>query len=100
MNACILAARNGAALIGAFISPKEKQVQEAAIKERLPVICLVVHGFSEYYKPVGSFMEACSRGLMLFLTEASDETRSRKGITRKECEALNALAEEMAISSQ
>ena len=96
MNGCILAARNGAVLIGAFISPKEKQVREAAIKEGLPVICLVSQGFSEYYKPIGGFMEACSRGLMLFLTETADETSSRKGITRKECERLNALAEEMA----
>lgn len=96
MNGCILAARDGAALIGAFISPKEKQVREAAIKERLPVICIVSHGFSEYYKPIGSLMEACSHGLMLFLTEATDEANSRKGITRKECERLNALAEEMA----
>ena len=100
MNGCILAARNGAVLIGAFISPREKQVQEVAIKEGLPVICLVVHGFSKYYKPIGSFMEACSRGLLLFLTENIDETSSRKGITRKECEGLNALAEEMARSSQ
>lgn len=99
MNGCILAARKGAVLIGAFISPKEKQVQEVALKEGLPVICLVSHGFSEYYKPTGSFMEACSRGLMLFLTKATVDTSSRKGITRKECQELNALAEEMARES-
>ena len=44
-------------------------------------------------------MEACSRGLMLFLTKATTETSSRKGITRKECQELNALAEEMARKS-
>ena len=96
MNGCIFAARKGAALIGAFISPKEKQVREAALKEGLPVICLVSQGFSEYYKPIGGFMDACSHGLMLFLTETSEETGSRKGITREECKTLNALAEEMA----
>lgn len=99
MNNCILAARKGVVLIGAFISPKEKQVQEEAIKEGLPVICLVPHCFSEYYKPNGVFMDACSQGLMLFMTEATADANPRKGITRKECQELNALAEEMARES-
>lgn len=96
MNGCILAARKGAALIGAFISPKEKLVLEVALKEGLPVIYLVPHGFSDYYKPTGNHMEACAQGRMLFLTEASADTNPRKGITREECKVLNALAEEMA----
>ena len=74
----------------------EKLVLEVALKEGLPVIYLVPHGFSDYYKPTGNHMEACAQGRMLFLTEASADTNPRKGITREECKALNALAEEMA----
>ena len=95
MNLCIVAARQGAALIGPFISPKEKQVLEVALKEGLSVIVLLPHGLSEFYKPVGMFMEACAQGKMLFLTEASAEENPRKRISREECQRLNAIAEEM-----
>ena len=100
MNGCIIAARKGAVLIGAFISPKEKQVLEVAINEGLPVVYLVIHGFSEYYKPVGNLMEPCTQGKILLLTEASAETSPRKSISREECNCLNAHAEEfMQIST-
>lgn len=95
MNDCIVTAKKGAVLIGAFISPKEKQVLEVALKEGLPVIVLLPHGLSEFYKPVGMFMEACAQGKMLFLTEASAEESPRKRISREECQKLNTIAEEM-----
>ncbi|MBR5984744.1 MAG: transposase [Bacteroidales bacterium] len=95
MNDCIVTARKGTVLIGAFISQKEKQVLEVALKEGLPVIILLPHGLSEFYKPVGMFMEACAQGKMLFLTDASDEESTRKRISREECQRLNAIAEEM-----
>lgn len=94
MNSCIVAARNGAVLLGAFISPKEKQVLEVALNESLPIIVLLPHGFSEYYKPIGKFMEACAHGNMLFLSEAS-EGSPHNGISREMCIKLNAIAEEM-----
>ena len=95
MNDCIVTARKGAVLIGAFISPKEKQVLDVALKEGLPVIILLPHCLSEFYKPVGMFMEACAQGKMLFLTDVSEEEISRKRISREECQRLNAIAEEM-----
>jgi len=95
MNACIVAARNGTVLIGAFISPKEKQVLEVALNESFPIIVLLPHGFSEYYKPVGKFMEACAQGKILFLSEASSEENLQRGISREKCVSLNAIAEEM-----
>ena len=96
MNRCIVKARQGAALIGPFISPWEKLVLEAALREGLPVIQLVPNGFSNYYKPSGGFLDTCSRGKMLFMTEATADAPFSKRITRKECIALNALAEELA----
>lgn len=96
MNQCIVAARQGAALIGPFISPKEKMVFDQAVKERLPIILLVQYGLSDYYKPQGGYFDACSQGDLLLMTEASPETPSPKRITREECVALNALAEELA----
>ena len=95
MHECIVAARKGAVLVGAFISPKEKQVLEMAVAEGLPVIFLVPYSFSEYYKPTGKLIEMCTKGKMLFLTEVSSEVSPRRSISREECNTLNALAEEM-----
>ena len=95
MNDCIIAARKGAVLVGAFISQKEKKVFEVAINEGLSVVYLLPYGISEYYKPIGNLMEPCAQGKMLFLTEASAETSPRKSITREECNHLNAIAEEL-----
>lgn len=98
MNQCILAARQGAALVGAFISPKEKQVLEVAIQEELLVIYLVPHGFSDYYKPSGNLMNACAKGKMLFLTDSSSDVHPHHSISREECNRLNAIAEVLAGS--
>lgn len=95
MHECIVAARKGAVLVGAFISPKEKQVLEMAVAEGLPVIFLVPYSFSEYYKPTGKLIEMCTKGKMLFLTEVSSEVSPRRSISREVCNTLNALAEEM-----
>lgn len=83
-------------MIGPFISPWEKLVLEAALQEGLPVIQLVPNGFTNYYKPSGGFLNACSRVKMLFMTEATSEDPFSKRITREECIALNTLAEELA----
>lgn len=99
INDCIVAARNGAVLIGAFISPKEKLVLDIALNEGLPIIVLLPHGLSEYYKPIGKFMEACAHGKILFLTEASSEESPQKGISREQCVRLNVIAEEMMEES-
>lgn len=99
MNECITSARKGTVLVGAFISPKEKQVLEIAIKEVLPIILLVPYSFSEYYKPAGNLIEMCTKGKILFLTEVSSETYPRRSISREECNILNALAEELMQNS-
>ena len=96
MNCCIVKARQGVVLIGPFISPWEKMVLDVALREGLPIIQLVPNGFSNYYKPPGGLIDACSRGKMLFMTEAAFEDSFSKRITREECIALNALASELA----
>lgn len=99
MNECIIAARKGAVLVGAFISHKEKRVLEIAIAEGLFVIFLVPYGFSEYFKPTGNLIEMCTKGKILFLTEVSDEVSTRRSISREECNTLNSLAEKMMQNS-
>ena len=115
MNACILSARKGTVLIGAFISEYEKQVRDEALREGLPVIQLCHEQFYNLYKPSGDLFDACTTGHLLLLHEegmsantptaqhATPSLRnpyweSLRKITREQCKALNALAEELASS--
>ena len=116
MNACILSARKGSVLIGAFISEYEKQVRDEALHEGLPAIQLCHEQFSNLYKPSGDLFDASSTGLLLLLHEEGESAttptarpaapslrnpywESLRKITREQCKALNALAEELAFGS-
>lgn len=96
MNRCIIAARQGKVLIGAFISEYEQQVRTVALAEGHTVIQLTTDVLTEYYKPYGSLFDACSNGQLLLLSQRKGECGYSRRITRTECNALNALAEEIA----
>ena len=96
MNGCIIAARQGKALVGAFISEYEQQVRTVALEEGHTVIQLTTDVLTEYYKPYGSLFDACSNGQLLLLSQREGECGYSRRITRTECNTLNTLAEEMA----
>ena len=96
MNGCILAARQGKALVGAFISEYEQQVRAVALSEGLPVIQLTTDVLTECYKPSGVLFDACSSGRLLLLAQQEGECGFSRRITRAECTTLNTLAEEIA----
>ena len=94
MNGCILAARQGTVMVSPFISPKEKEVQTVLLAEKHSFILLADNGFREYYKPSDSLFDACASGRVLILSPwPYDE--GKRHITRSECIALNAMAEEI-----
>ena len=96
MNRCIIAARQGKVLIGAFISEYEQQVRTVALAEGLTVIQLTTDVLTKYYKPYGSLFDACSNGQLLLLSQREGECGYSRRITREECNTLNTLAEEIA----
>ena len=96
MNRCIIAARQGKVLIGAFISEYEQQVRTVALAEGHTVIQLTTDVLTEYYKPYGSLFDACSNGQLLLLSQREGECGYSRRITREECNTLNTLAEEIA----
>ena len=96
MNRCIIAARQGKVLIGAFISEYEQQVRAVALAEGYPVIQLTTDVLTECYKPSGVLFDACSAGHLLLLSQQEGECGFSRRITRAECNMLNTLAEEMA----
>ena len=96
MNACILAARQGRVLVGAFISEYEQQVRAVALREGHAVIQLTTDLLTDYYKPSGELFDACGRGQVLLLSQRTTLDSFSRRITRAECNTLNAIAEELA----
>ena len=87
----LTAARQGTVLISPFISAGERQVEEAAMQERLPLVKLLDNGFAPYYKPQGQDFDACAEGRLLLLTPY-DYTTQKVILTRSMCNNLNVLA--------
>ena len=96
MNNCILAARQGRVLVGAFISEYEQQVRAVALREGHAVVQLTTDLLTDYYKPSGELFDACGRAQVLLLSQRTTLDSFSRRITRAECNTLNALAEEIA----
>ena len=94
MNSCVLKARQGVVLVSPFISPQEKQVMDVLLRERHPFILLADNGFRDYYKPIDSLFDACAAGRLLILSPWTYDANKRH-ISRADCVALNAMAEEI-----
>ena len=94
MNGCVLAARKGIVMVSPFISPHEKRVMQVLLQEQHPFILLTNNGFRDYYKPADALFDACAAGRMLILSPWSYD-EGRRHISRSECVALNAMAEEI-----
>ncbi len=97
MNGCVLAARGGSVMVSPFISPDEKRVMAVLLQEQRPFILLADNGFRDYYKPTEALFDACAAGRVLILSPWPYDG-GKKRISRADCVALNAMAEE--ISSQ
>lgn len=94
MNGCVLAARKGAVMVSPFISPQEKQVMRVLLQEQRPFVLLADNGFRDYYKPADELFDACAAGRLLILSPWP-YNEGKRHISRSECVALNAMAEEI-----
>ena len=94
MNSCVLAARKGVVMVSPFISTYEKQVMHVLLREQHPIIVLADNGFRDYYKPSDVLFDACASGRVLILSPWPYDA-NKKHISREECKALNAMAEEI-----
>ena len=95
MNSRVLDARRGVVMVSPFISPHEKQVMQVLLAEQLPFILLADNGFRDYYKPTDALFDACAAGRLLILSPWQYD-QGKRHITRADCMALNAMAEEIA----
>ena len=97
MNGCVLAARHGSVMVSPFISPDEKRVMNVLLKEQHPFILLTDNGFRGYYKPADALYDAVAAGRVLILSPWAYDSAKRH-ISRADCIALNAMAEEITIA--
>jgi len=97
MNSCVLKARKGVVMVSPFISPQEKQVMQVLLKEQRPFVLLTDNGFREYYKPADYLFDACAAGRLLILSPWPYDGGKRH-ISRADCVALNAMAEEICLT--
>lgn len=94
MNSRVLMARKGVLMVSPFISPQEKMVMQVLLKEKHPFVLLTDNGFHDYYKPADALFDACADGRLLILSPWLYDDGKRH-ISRSECVALNAMAEEI-----
>ena len=94
MNSRVLLARKGVVMISPFISKQEKMVMQVLLKEQKPFVMLADNGFRDYFKPADYLFDACAEGRLLILSPWPYDGTKRH-ISRADCIALNAMAEDI-----
>lgn len=92
--ACLDAASKGIVMVSPFISEHEKAVLDVLLHEKHPIIYLADNGFGQYFKPSDALFDAVAAGHLLILSPWPYDPK-KKSVTRSECIALNAMAEEI-----
>ncbi|MDO4195612.1 MAG: hypothetical protein Q4D33_05605 [Prevotellaceae bacterium] len=90
--AVIDAVRQGAVIVSAFISPKEKEIKEQLMSELLPLIEIMDNGFSDRYKPTGRAFYACAEMRMVQISPWRYEYQKQATVSREMCLVMNELA--------
>lgn len=90
-RATLEAARNGAVIVSAFISAKEREIKNLLLAELLPMIEIMDNGFAERYKPIGKDFYACGENRMVQITPWKYEFLRSKSMTREMCMVMNQL---------
>lgn len=88
---------NGGVVIGAFISPHEKEILEYAIAENGRIIYIISNGLGPRFKPQGRLFDLCAEGRLLLIAPCEFST-ARVVMTYDLASQLNRLADEIACS--
>ena len=96
--AVLHAARSGAIIVSAFISPKEREIRNQLMLEFLPFIEITDNGFPDRYKPAGKAFYACAENRLVQITCWRYEYARETVVSREMCLVMNELAR--VISNQ
>ena len=95
-DAVLRAAREGAVIVSAFISPKEREIRDLLLMEQLPIIEVVDNGFADRYKPSGKSFYACAENRLVQISPWNYEYSRDMGINREACLVMNQLVRVIA----
>ncbi len=93
--AVIQAAREGAVIVSAFISPREREVRQLLLAETLPVIEVTDNGFADRHKPSGKAFYACAENRLVQISPWTYEYSRKTEVTRQMCLVMNELVRVM-----
>lgn len=95
-DAVLRAAREGAVIVSAFVSPKEREIGRLLLMEQLPVIEVCDNGFGDRYKPVGKSFYACAENRLVQISPWNYEYCRDLAVNREVCLVMNELARVIA----
>ncbi|MCF0219252.1 MAG: hypothetical protein HUK14_05675 [Muribaculaceae bacterium] len=94
-QAVLQAAREGAVVVSAFISPRERDIMKQLMAEQLPFVQLMDNGFADRYRPAGKafYSVAENRHVQLSCwTYSYQPADAGKPLSREMCLVMNELA--------
>lgn len=94
--AVLRAAREGAVIVSAFVSPKEREIWRLLLMEQLPVIEVCDNGFGDRYKPSGKSIYACAENRLVQISPWNYEYCRDLAVNREVCLVMNELARVIA----
>lgn len=95
-DAVLRAAREGAVIVSAFVSPKEREIGRLLLMEQLPVIEVCDNGFGDRYKPSGKSFYACAENRLVQISPWNYEYCRDIAVNREVCLVMNELARVIA----
>lgn len=95
-DAVLRAAREGAVIVSAFVSPKEREIGRLLLMEQLPVIEVCDNGFGDRYKPSGKSFYACAENRLVQISPWNYEYCRDLAVNRDVCLVMNELARVIA----
>lgn len=91
---CLKEAAQGAVLVSACISPREREIIKEAVNHGFPVITIYDNGFSDRYHPSTDRLDLCARGRLLLATPWRYLYRSKEdNVTVPFCKTMNCVAQ-------
>lgn len=94
--AVLRAAREGAVIVSAFVSPKEREIGRLLLMEQLPVIEVCDNGFGDRYKPSGKSFYACAENRLVQISPWNYEYCRDLAVNREVCLVMNELVRVIA----
>lgn len=90
--AVMTAAQDGAVVVSAFISPKERDIKQQLMQRQLPFIEIIDNGIPDRYKGTGRAFYALAEERLCQITPWTYEYRRDVKVTREMCMVMNELA--------